>query len=124
MEIKFQDPPPTFAGRNAASQHFEFAEALRANPGRWAVLADDASASVVTSVKAGRYAAFRPAGSFEATSRGIGKANRAKVYVRYVGPRDELDELAATAERMGLSGGAVQATENALRAIANKSARS
>jgi hypothetical protein len=56
----------------------EIAEALRANPDRWAKI-ESASTAYCSFIKQGRTKAFQPAGSFEARLRG------GKVYARFIG---------------------------------------
>ena len=86
-EIKWQEPPPKQRTRKGSSKWRDFADALRARPGQWALMSDDMAVSVITTVNRGGSPAFRPSGSFEATSRrradhGHG---RGSVWVRYVG---------------------------------------
>lgn len=62
--IVWQDPPA-----DGRSRWAEVANALRARPGQWALVASGASSSLATQIRSGRRVAFRPARSFEATSR-------------------------------------------------------
>lgn len=61
----------------------EHAAILRKNPGKWArILEEDKVESAqhrAYAMRSGKYVAFRPAGSFEATLRG------GEVYARFVG---------------------------------------
>lgn len=57
---------------------------LRARPGEWAHIGRELS-TYVTQINQGSLAAFRPAGSFEATCRNVGPDRRADLWVRYVG---------------------------------------
>lgn len=70
------DPPPR--GQVDLLPHGAYAEALKAQPGRWAVL-PDLPASAVPAMKDGAASAYRPAGAFEAVVR------NGQVYARYVG---------------------------------------
>ncbi len=81
--MKFQDPPK--AG-NCKYDHQSIAAELKANPGRWALVFENVFSSLSVSIKSGRLAAYRPAGSFEALSASRnGSTNKADIYVRYVG---------------------------------------
>ena len=89
-EIKWQEPPPVqrTLARGKGSKWRDFADALRARPGQWALMSDDMAVSVVTNtVKKGGSPAFRPPGSFEATSRRRADHSygRGSIWVRYVG---------------------------------------
>lgn len=89
--FRWEDPPPALAGRTAQprrSEHWrDVAAKLREHPGRWAVVVEDEffgyAAGLASQVKAGKLAAFRPGGSFEAQTRTVGKSYR--LYARYVG---------------------------------------
>lgn len=71
------DPPPVL-GEPVWS---ELANELRANPGRWALLGEQLARSAAYHIQQGRYAAFRPAGAFEARVRNT-NGSRADIYVR------------------------------------------
>lgn len=60
--------------------HHAIADALRSEPGRWAMLPDLPN-SISTSIRSGTHAAYRPAGAFDAAVR------QGNLYVRYVGGR-------------------------------------
>lgn len=64
--IVWQDPPPD--GRTVTNWN-AVAAALRARPGEWALVASGVSSSLATQIRSGRRVAFRPARSFDATSR-------------------------------------------------------
>lgn len=68
-------------------QHLEAAAALRERPGEWAVIkttpTSQAARSAATHIRTGLLAAYRPARSFEATSRTVEGEHR--VYARFVG---------------------------------------
>ncbi len=80
-------PPSRKLGREA-SAYFEEAAELKAHKGMWAVLKTfdkpSGAGSLASAVKNGKYAAFAPAGSFEAVSRTTDDG-KGCVYVRYVG---------------------------------------
>ncbi len=80
-------PPSRKLGREA-SAYFEEAAELKAHKGQWAVLKTfdkpSGAGSLASAVKNGKYAAFAPAGSFEAVSRTTDDG-KGCVYVRYVG---------------------------------------
>jgi hypothetical protein len=70
------------------------ANQLRQYPGRWARMPGTFSHSVPGFIQAGRMAAFRPAGTFEATMRGSskdGERGRGRLYLRYIGEGVDLD---------------------------------
>lgn len=80
-EIKWQQPP---AHGNARSLWTEVAEALKSNPGTWALLREsERSANLATAIRTGRYSAFRPVGDFE--SRSVKTDSGFDTYARYVG---------------------------------------
>lgn len=83
-EIKWQEPPADARGRDKWGP---VADELRAQPGRWALVAEGVSASMSTAFKRGRIIAFQPAGSFEAVTRNV-VDGRADIYARYVGKSD------------------------------------
>ena len=58
---------------------------LRANPDEWAVIAENMPTNVAARIKQGGIVAFRPAGHFEATNRGVRNGLSEKVYARFVG---------------------------------------
>ena len=85
--MKWEDPSVTPRRYNSSKWRDE-ARILRANPGRWALLAEypDTTSSARTlawQIKSGRLAAFRPGGSFEATSR------QGSVYARFLADHSE-----------------------------------
>lgn len=82
MGLKFEDPG---VRSNAKNDHTNVASELRANPGEWAVVAEDVSPTLAQLIKNGKLVAYRPAGSFESVTRGISNGRAAKVYARYVG---------------------------------------
>jgi hypothetical protein len=82
--IRWEDPPePAARGRRHTLAWAEVAAELRARPGEWAVVYEGASNNALPDrIKAGK-AGFTPAGAFEATLRGAGRAQA--TYARYVG---------------------------------------
>jgi len=81
--MKWQAPPEVNRGRNDLSKYASEAAALRAQPGKWALVIEGTGPSIGGQVRAGRLTNF-PKGEFEATSR---KRSDGKydVYVRFVG---------------------------------------
>jgi hypothetical protein len=65
------------------------ADQLRQEPGRWALLGEQLARSTAWHIQQGRYAAFRPAGTFQAKVRNT-TGNRADIYVRFRGKRPRL----------------------------------
>jgi len=64
----------------------EFADQCRQEAGQWFLLGEQLSRSTAWHIQAGRYAAFRPAGTFEASARNT-HGSRGDVYVRFLGKR-------------------------------------
>lgn len=88
--IRWEDPPDSRKGK-AGGRGFvrnprwqAVADQLRANPGRWAVVAEGENAGISGHIRRGKYAAMQPAGSFEAQCVG-GGGSFPTVYARYVG---------------------------------------
>lgn len=88
-EVEWADPPPDPRRSSSAEgkRYTEFAGTLKANPGRWARFpydySDGGACVAQQKIKNGRAEYWRPAGSFEATTRQID--GRRVVFVRYVG---------------------------------------
>lgn len=85
MTIDWQDPPPA-AQPKKKYEWAAVAEALRENPGRWALVLTDSKPStvtLVTRIRQGSITAFRPAGHYDATSRVV-DGGVIRVYARYV----------------------------------------
>lgn len=83
MELKFVAPPEATRGGGPRKSR-EIAEALRARPGEWALVAEGVGPSIAHNIKHGSVSVYQPAGSFEAVSR-KGKNGRSDIYARYVG---------------------------------------
>lgn len=85
--IRWEAPPApgNRHGRYAvAIAHELIASQLRRRPGEWALIAENPSGGKLTSdINAGTLRAYRPAGSFESTTRN--NDGRPCVYARYVG---------------------------------------
>ena len=84
-ELKWEEPPVKGRNRNDWDA---IAASLKANPHKWAVVAENVSASTGTHIRHGRLTAFAPEGAFEARVSGAKADNggRAeKIYARYVG---------------------------------------
>lgn len=84
--LRWESPPElTRAGqRPRPVDHEAIAEALRSRPGEWAVIAaGHVQTGLVTQIRGGVVAAYRPAGLFEAVRRTVD--GRVTVYARYCG---------------------------------------
>ena len=89
-ELTWEEPPVKGRNRNDWDA---IAASLKANPNRWAVVAENVSASTGTHIRHGRLTAFAPEGAFEARVSGAKADNggRAeKIYARYVGTASAL----------------------------------
>lgn len=86
--IVFTDPPPGPVRASAHPWH-DIAEALKANPGQWALCLRGIHSSYASQIKHGKLTAFQPAGAFEARSVSTLPQENGKrahdLYVRYVG---------------------------------------
>lgn len=83
--IVWEDP-----GHVDGHKHDAFAEGLRENPGKWALLGEYASRAVQQHIRRGIGASWQPAGSFEAAGRKRG--DKIAIFVRYVGTDDGGDQ--------------------------------
>ena len=83
VKIRWEAPPK----RAVPTGKYEaIAKALKANPGQWAIISENAPGSYAVSIKRGLLVGFTPAGSFEATTRRNSTRNkRVTVYARYIG---------------------------------------
>lgn len=86
------EEPPTRTRASGRVDWSEVAEALKAKPGKWAILVeydgkmeaeDRRVKGLASNIRRGLLRAFAPTGSFEAQARLIGETTR--LYVRYVG---------------------------------------
>ena len=79
--MKWEDPSVTQRAYNSTKWRAE-ARTLRANPGRWALLAQtegtNEARNLAWQIKTGRLQAFRPAGAFQSVSRA------GSVYARFL----------------------------------------
>jgi hypothetical protein len=83
-KLKFEDPPPA----KRAPRRFDLvAQELKANPGRWAVIAvfdkRPNANSTARQIRLGLTSYWQNPGDFEAVSRAVGDEFR--VYARYLG---------------------------------------
>lgn len=77
-EIVWETPPAR------EYRHRDFANALRARPGEWAVFQRSVHAGDYAKIKRGVPTAFQPAGTFEARAKSVGNG-RFDIYVRFIG---------------------------------------
>jgi len=79
--------PPPEKHRTEPTDWNAIAAELKANPGEWALVARNQWAAAAVRINDGLYAAFRPAGSFEATARRDDDLEKPKVniWARYLG---------------------------------------
>jgi hypothetical protein len=95
--LRWETPPASLRNRTRRNWQ-EVADSLKANPGNWAVVAEDVSASTGTHIRHGRLTAFAPEGAFEARVSGArdSKTGRAeKVYARFIGEKGEFSSVGA-----------------------------
>ena len=84
--VRWETPPAATRGRSKTGVYAQIADALRSNPGEWAVVAENTTPTLAHHIKTGHLVGFAPAGSFEATSRRNAKrSKRVTVYARFVG---------------------------------------
>lgn len=86
MGLVFEDPPPS-RQHGPRTNHAHVAAALKAQPGRWAVVSvhgsPPAANTAACRIKSALTAAYQPARSFEAVARTVD--GECRVYARYVG---------------------------------------
>lgn len=81
--VKFGTPPATKGGRAESPRNREIAEALRANPGEWALVAEAAkNDGLAVRIRTGKAKSFAE-GIWEATSRSNDDGS-VDIYARYV----------------------------------------
>ena len=83
--VKWDNPPDTKGNRSGTKRWEAIAKELRSNPEQWAVVAENVSSATAYLIRTGKYLAFQPAGTFEATTRGNANGRAAQIYARYVG---------------------------------------
>lgn len=90
FEFEFVEELPEKNGQGTSQVLFEFASALKDNPGKWAkwpIEYKDSKSHALSNaqsrVKRGRMAAFQPAGAFDA------KVRDKELYARYVGETND-----------------------------------
>lgn len=81
MKLEFKNPPTD--ARTSNGEMTQVADALKANPGEWALIGRK-SPSTAAVIKNGLTKAFRPAGSFDSVTRN-GDGRKADIYARYIG---------------------------------------
>lgn len=85
--IRWEDPPEADRRGNtlapAVADWYRIAAQLRARPGDWAAISVADSTNTPSFIRSGRYAAFRPAGAFDAVGRRVNGTYT--VYARFVG---------------------------------------
>lgn len=88
-DIEWETPPDH--GNSGKAKYQDFADALRARPGEWAVFARAVSPAQASMVSGGGSKAFRPRGAFQGrqVSTGDGKAD---IYARFVGEPEGGDQ--------------------------------
>lgn len=93
--IRWENPPPSRGGPGPGTQQSRFravADALRAAPGRWAVITEDpdrTKTALAFHIRTGGIECFAPGGDFEAVQRQVGGV--LTVYARYLGDGEASD---------------------------------
>lgn len=83
-----REDPPT--GGAHQGDHWDIAGKLKADPRNWyRIVEDSTTVQQATNINKARYAAYRPEGSFQATSRKDKTTGRYTVWARYVGEKGE-----------------------------------
>lgn len=88
--LRWEDPPEadergTRSHPKVADWHLIAAQ-LRGRPGQWAAICEAVSTNTTAQVRQGVYAAFRPAGSFDAVGRRVN--GHYTVYARFRPPAE------------------------------------
>lgn len=82
--VTFAEPPQTRGGRTESPRNREIAEALRANPGEWALVAEgESNDGLATRIRKGTAKSFAE-GEWQATSRSDGNG-QVDIYARFMG---------------------------------------
>jgi hypothetical protein len=89
--VRWEDPPALITGKRGTGRRIWplTAALLKANPNRWALIADDESQPSVVARINGGIGAWAPSGAFQGTSRKSGAVHL--IYARYVGVPPTLD---------------------------------
>ncbi len=86
--IRWETPPPSSARNVRPGKYIRIAEALRQRRGEWAIISEEATASLASHINRGALKGFAPRGSYEAKVR-VNSATRLTkrytLYARYVG---------------------------------------
>ena len=90
--LEFRDPPPP---KKARRNWQKIADQLKANPGRWAVVASgprrSSVANIASRINRNEYGVFSPVGAYEAVVRESEKTpGRFEAYAQFVGNLDGL----------------------------------
>lgn len=93
MDIHWEAPPAEalFRHENKGGKYIEFALALKAQPGEWALMPGQAATTrasasgLAQSIRLGSTKGFKPKGSYDALYHYDEESETAKVYVRYLG---------------------------------------
>lgn len=86
--VKFEAPPETKGGRAESPRNKEIAEALRANPEQWALVAENqTNDGLAVRIRTGKAKSFAE-GIWEATSR-TAEDESISIYARFMGDTAE-----------------------------------
>lgn len=81
--VKFAEPPTTRGGRSESPRNREIADALKQNPGAWALVAEgEKNDGLAVRIRTGKAKSFAE-GTWEATSRGK-EDGTIDIYARFV----------------------------------------
>lgn len=84
--VKFEAPPASKGGRAESPRNREIAEALRTNPGEWALVAEaEKNDGLAVRIRTGKAKSFAD-GTWEATSR-RNDDDTINIYARFVGDK-------------------------------------
>ncbi len=124
MTITWEEPPAVEPGKRGREiKYLDVAEELREHEGEWALISENAWASMANQIKSGGLAAFRPRGHFDARAVTIEGASttRAKIYARFVGTPNAAEPT--TTDHASMDEAAIRASERARIADALDAAR-
>lgn len=85
MSVKFVDELPGSDRGPNSTKWSKIADELRANPGQWAVVAEDVHPSLAQYLRSGRGTGKWVPQDFEVATRQIKGTTKANVFARYVG---------------------------------------